>query len=489
MLVLLTAWPLARLGESFFTAASTGAWTPPVAPPTVTIGREFALLATQKLLVAMLLAVPLWHAASIRPWARRWMHLALTAAVLWMLVLLVTRLVGGDRSLPAPSHARQLIAALAAIGCWLFGLAWSGWLRWRGGRRLLGEADGNAPRRADPDLLLAILAAIVLLAVVALALVALGGPLRWVYAGPFIALAVGILVLLLARGWLRLLGPALILAAVARVGASWPGDVLARALARGGAWGWSDFSPLAADYSGLLWMLQWRGWVGVLILLSALGLAAWMQFRCFRGAPSAPARTARIGAAAGCWVFVAGWLIGPAHIGGAAMLFALALAVLSLGPAEGGVRAAAAAGPLPAPLASPPIRPAEGARPACGFFLLFALLVVYCYALLGLSPMLHDPLWLSVDQPGGDKVLHGVWGIYVTLACCLGLAPLGRWTAAAGGLMVSAALAVAGELAQAGYLPDRRLEAADALAHVAAGALVAAILLLAPFRWRGGHPG
>ena len=429
------------------------------------LDRELTLVATQKLLVVLLLAAPLWQAVGLRPWSRRWFELATLAGVAVLLLMAAIQLGAGSTAFNA-EHPEPLLSVLAGAACWLAGTIAARVRAWD--RARLGHVvDAWGERLRNPDFLTAALAAVLLVGVATLVLASLAGPVRWPSLVPWTALAIGAMVLANARKpAVVALAAALLAEAAMAVGVGWPGRLLAHSVGRGGWFGWSHWDVQAGEHAGLLAILQARGVISGLLLAGALAAAAAFQVRRLRRGEG-PERAARAGAMAGSWLIVASWLIGPAQVRSSAALLALLWWAMSLG-------------------AAPASRPRR--RRAANYHLWLAAMVVFCYGLLGLANMAHPRLWLAVPAQGGDKVLHAAWGLYVTLTCCLALAPWGRWIAITGGLAGSMALAVAAEFAQRQWLADRSFEWADVGAYGVSAVLVAAALLMAPFRWGRSGP-
>lgn len=313
-------------------------------------------------------------------------------------------------------------------------------------------------------MMLAILSALVLLAAVALMLaMCIAGPAPWSpwrVNAPWMGIAAGLLLIVFARREFRLAGIGLLAAGLTAAAVLVPGHWVRESFSRGGAFGWAGWELHSLEFPGLLWLVEWRGLAGLAAVAAAIALAVAVQIRGLRRSPDASERFAIGGAAVGSWVLALGWLIGPAYLSGSAGFVALSLWALSLG--------------------KPTERPQYGPS---GYLYCLLVAVVFAYSLLGLTPMAHPPLWLHWDMPGADKLLHAIWGLYVTLVCCLGLAPFGRWIAVALGTAGSIGLGVAAEFVQKFFLPGRSFEWADAGAFAAAAIVVALGLLLVPYHW------
>ncbi|MCG3178967.1 MAG: hypothetical protein BIFFINMI_01297 [Phycisphaerae bacterium] len=450
------ARPLVMSGLAFFRTLPELPANASASQVLLALDRESALLAMQKLLMALLLAVPLWHAAGIRSAGRLLFRLALLAAIAGL--LMITAIGGAGGLLDEPVH---VLALLAACGCWLFGAARGSLRLWR---RLRPQAPGHpGPQPSNAHLLAAALAALLLAATAAIGLSLAFFRFGWPTAVPWVALACGLTVVVNARKpAIRWLGIALLAEAVVAVAAAWPRGLAARAFDRGGLTGWSAWQPPDPDQCGLLWLVQWRGVAGLAVAVAAIAWVVAHQVRAQRRIHRRELRWECGGAMAASWMIGLGWLIGPGRIGGGAALLGLVLWAMSLGP----------------------VRCGPDRRRGWRFLLFLMLLVLFCYGLLGLTMMAHPVLWLSVPARGGDKLLHATWGLYVTLACCLSLTLWGRWPAALLGLAGSVGLAAAAEYIQLDYLPNRQFDWMDVTWYAAAGALVALALLIVPFRAR-----
>ena len=276
-------------------------------------------------------------------------------------------------------------------------------------------------------------------------------------------LAGGLTVAVLIRWRLpQLAGLLLATVSVIALASQWPGGMFAESLHRGGLfgcgsgeWAFSLASP------GLLWLMRWRGVAGLATVVIAAALAVAIQLRAIARQPAGPSRVAICGAAVGSWLMALQWLFGPVGVTGSAAFLGLSLWALSLGPAT----------------------ELDSQRLRRGSLLAMGAIAVGLFGLAGLVPTIHDPLWfLPTGSDQDAMVLHVVWGLYITLICCLGLAPFGRTTSLIGGLTISLVLAFGAQLAKP--LVHRPCEWDHGAAQALAALPVLVILLLAPYRWR-----
>lgn len=447
--------------------------------PAWVVDRDSSVVATQKLLVVLLLAAPLYHAIWLGRWTATWFRLALllgVAALLTLTALQIGRTQAGppdafaraELATIAPPPAQHVAAFLAAAIAWLIGIMVKSVERWR-----LERSEQTAGDWADdlrrPHLMAAILAAIVLVAAVGLALaVCVAGAAPWSpwrVTSPWIGLAFGLLLVVLWRSAFRLIGWGLVAASLTAMAVLWPWHAVAESFTRGGLFGWAGDELHPLEFPGLLTLIEWRGLFGLLAIAAAVAIAVNVQVRRVRRMTSHAQQSAAGGAAVASWMLAGSWLMGPAYVSGPAAFFALSLWALSLGP--------------------PAERPSHGP----GGYLFFLLAVaVFAYGLLGLTPEVHPPLWLSPGFPYGDKLLHAVWGLYVTLVCCLSMAPFGRAVSVPVGAACSVAMAVAAEYIQKYFLPARAFEWADAALYALAAGVVVVGLLLVPYPWPRWQP-
>ena len=401
--------------------------------------REAAMLAGEQLLVVLLFALPLRSAVWISRWSDSWFRLALLLGSAGLLFVTAIQLSQTSPGIASPLNEARLatrppipplhvVATLCGLAAWAGCSMLAGWARWKTQRRRNIEGD----QRSDVHNVFLFQAA---------------------------------LAALVAAGSLAML----VVTCVANSGelvSHWPAGSVAESLRIGGLFGCgSGEYVFSMDSPGLLWLARWRGVAGLAMVAGASVLAVAGQVRAVARQSSGPARLAAGGAAVASWTIGLQWLLGPVSMTGSAAFLGLTLWALSLGPET--------------------VNPSRLHR---GSLLATMAIAVGLFGLIGLTPTIHDPLWFQFGWSSHDaEVLHGIWGLYITLICCLGLAPFGRPAALIGGLVISAGLAFGAQFAKP--LVGRPCEWEHGAVQALAALPIIVILFLTPYRWRGWRRG